>query len=170
MDNEQKILEPSLYVVKALLILDSDGNRLIAKEQKAFERSLFSKTSKASGEIILIDGLTCVYKSNVDLYFYVAGSSHENELMLTAVLNCLYDATQKVLGKSFEKRNFMDNLDSIFLIVDEIVDGGIICEIDPDSVTQRAAIRTEEQLPLGEQTVAQVLQTAKEQLRWSLLK
>lgn len=29
----------------------------------------------------MLDGLTCVYRSNVDLYFYVMGSSHENEVI-----------------------------------------------------------------------------------------
>lgn len=33
-----------------------------------------------SAEIIMFEGLTCVYKSNVDLYFYVVGSSQENEV------------------------------------------------------------------------------------------
>ncbi|OQV23188.1 Coatomer subunit zeta-1 [Hypsibius exemplaris] len=181
MDGDQ-ILEPNLYTIKALLILDSDGERLIAKyfddtfgsvkEQKSFERNLFAKTTKASGgEIILIDGLTCVYRSNVELFFYVAGSSQENEIILTQVLNCLYESVQTFLGKAFEKRNFLDNLDSAFLVVDEIVDGGVICELDSDVVTQRASIRhSDEQIPLGEQTVAQVLQSAKEQLKWSLLK
>ena len=28
----------------------------------------------------MFEGLTCVYKSNVDLFFYVIGSSHENEV------------------------------------------------------------------------------------------
>lgn len=177
---DHPIVEPNMYAIKAMLILDGDGNRLIAKyydetfpsvkEQKSFERNLFNKTSKGSGEIILIDGLTCVYKSNVDLFFYVIGSNQVNELLLTQTLSCLYDSVQKVLGKSFEKRVFMDNLASIFLILDEIVDGGIVCETDSRSVIQRASIRTEEQQPLGEQTVAQVLLSAKEQLKWSLLK
>lgn len=29
----------------------------------------------------MLDGLTCVYKSNVDLFFYVMGSSNENEVI-----------------------------------------------------------------------------------------
>lgn len=33
-----------------------------------------------SAEIIMLDGLTCVYRSNVDLFFYVMGSSNENEV------------------------------------------------------------------------------------------
>lgn len=34
------------------------------------------------GEIALLEGLTVVYKSNIDLFFYVIGSSHENEVSL----------------------------------------------------------------------------------------
>lgn len=30
----------------------------------------------------MLDGLTCVYRSNVDLYFYVMGSSNENEVQV----------------------------------------------------------------------------------------
>ena len=33
-----------------------------------------------SAEIIMLDGLTCVYRSNVDLFFYVMGSFNENEV------------------------------------------------------------------------------------------
>ena len=35
-----------------------------------------------TAEIIMLDGLTCVYRSNVDLYFYVMGSSNENEVQV----------------------------------------------------------------------------------------
>ena len=78
--------------MKGLAILDNDGNRILAKyyddkifptakEQKAFEKNLFTKTHKANSEIIMLDGLTILYKSNVDLFFYVMGSSHENEVI-----------------------------------------------------------------------------------------
>ena len=70
--------------------MDNDGNRILAryydntfstvKEQKAFEKNLFNKTHRANAEIIMLDGMICVYKSNVDLFFYVVGSAHENEV------------------------------------------------------------------------------------------
>nr|KAF6368010.1 COPI coat complex subunit zeta 1 [Myotis myotis] len=114
---EALILEPSLYTVKAILILDNDGDRLFAKyyddtypsvkEQKAFEKNIFNKTHRTDSEIALLEGLTVVYKSSIDLYFYVIGSSYENE---------------------------------------------------------------GEDVPLTEQTVSQVLQSAKEQIKWSLLR
>jgi hypothetical protein len=147
-------------------ILDNDGNRILStyydpnlfssiKEEKAFEKNLFSKTSKANAEIIMLDGLTCLYRSNVDLYFYVMGSTHENELLLMSVLNCVYDSVSQILRKNVEKRSLFDNLDVIMLAIDEIVDGGIILESDPNAVVNRVALRSDD-IPLGEQTVAQV--------------
>lgn len=50
------------------------------KEQRDFEKSLFQKTNKASGDVILLDNLTIVYRNNVDLLFYVMGSTNENEV------------------------------------------------------------------------------------------
>uniref|UniRef100_A0A2I3GTZ1 Coatomer subunit zeta n=1 Tax=Nomascus leucogenys TaxID=61853 RepID=A0A2I3GTZ1_NOMLE len=191
---ESLICEPSLYTVKAILILDNDGDRLFAKvrfpfelEQKAFEKNIFNKTHRTDSEIALLEGLTVVYKSSIDLYFYVIGSSYENELMLMAVLNCLFDSLSQMLStqagglhesssrqawatqKNVEKRALLENMEGLFLAVDEIVDGGVILESDPQQVVHRVALRGED-VPLTEQTVSQVLQSAKEQIKWSLLR
>ncbi|VDN19488.1 unnamed protein product [Gongylonema pulchrum] len=125
----------SLYSIKGIAILDQDGNRVLAKyydeevlpttkEQKAFEKNLFQKTSKANAEIILLDGIICVYRSNVDLFFYVMGSADENEMILVAALNCLYDSVSLVLRKNVEKKALVDNMDIAMLIIDEICDNG----------------------------------------------
>nr|XP_032648614.1 coatomer subunit zeta-1-like [Chelonoidis abingdonii] len=119
-------------------------------------------------EIALLEGLTVVYKSSIDLYFYVVGSSYENELMLMAVLNCLFDSLSQILRKNVEKRVLLENMEGLFLAVDEIVDGGVILESDPQQVVHWVAVRGED-VPLTEQTVSQVLQSAKEQIKWSLL-
>uniref|UniRef100_A0AAR2KEA7 Coatomer subunit zeta n=2 Tax=Pygocentrus nattereri TaxID=42514 RepID=A0AAR2KEA7_PYGNA len=157
--------EPSLYTVKAVLIMDNDGERLYAKyyddtyptvkEQKAFEKNIFNKTHRTDSEIALLEGLTVVYKSNIDLYFYVIGSSHENELMLMSVLNCLFDSLSQMLRKNVEKRALLENMEGLFLAVDEIVDGGVILESDPQQVVHRVALRGDD-VPLTEQTVTQV--------------
>ncbi|NWR93041.1 COPZ1 protein, partial [Furnarius figulus] len=177
--------EPSLYTVKAIVILDNDGERLFAKyyddtyptvkEQHSFEKNIFSKTHRSDSEIALLEGLTVVYKSSIDLYCYVIGSAHQNELMLTAVLNCLFDSLSQMLRgslswggphimggilcrggrKNVEKRALLDNMEGLFLAVDEIVDGGVILESDPQQVVHRVAVRGED-VPLTEQTVSQV--------------
>lgn len=171
-----------------MCIMDNDGNRILAKyydknilstvkEQKAFEKNLFNKTHRSNTEIIMLDGLTCVYKSNVDLFFYVMGNAYENELILLSVLNCLYDSISFILKKNVEKRLVLDNLEIIMLAFDEICDGGyvlkknyqkianliyiqfpsfsIILDADPSSVVKRVDLRNDD-IPIAEQTVAQV--------------
>jgi hypothetical protein len=83
---------PSLYTVKAIIILDNDGHRLVGKyyddqfstikEQKEFEKNLFSKTAKQNGEIIMLENLTIVYKNNLDVFYYVVGSTSKNTIFL----------------------------------------------------------------------------------------
>uniref|UniRef100_A0A671TYE9 Coatomer subunit zeta n=1 Tax=Sparus aurata TaxID=8175 RepID=A0A671TYE9_SPAAU len=57
--------EPSLYTVKAVFILDNDGNRLLSKyydpelypsmkEQKNFEKNVFNKTHKADSKFLCV--------------------------------------------------------------------------------------------------------------------
>ena len=46
------------------------------------------------------------------------------QLILVSVLNCLYDAVNTMLRKNVEKRALMDNMDAVFLAVDEICDNG----------------------------------------------
>lgn len=53
--------------------------------------SVFFSTPLATAEIIMFEGITCVYRSNVDLFFYVFGSSNENELILASV-SCFFGA------------------------------------------------------------------------------
>ncbi|XP_034047275.1 coatomer subunit zeta-1-like [Thalassophryne amazonica] len=183
--------EPSLYTVKAIFILDNDGNRLLSKfydpdlypsnkEQKNFEKNVFNKTHKADNEIAFLEGMTIVYKSSIDLFFYVVGSAQENELMLMSVLNCLFDSLNQILRKNVERKCLLDNMEGVFLIVDEIIDGGVILESDPQQVLQKVNYKADENT-LSEQTMTQhiteklaltsnVLQSAKEQIKWSILK
>ncbi|CDQ70558.1 unnamed protein product [Oncorhynchus mykiss] len=184
-------LEPSLYTVKAVFILDNDGNRLLSKyydtelypsmkEQKNFEKNVFNKTHKADNEIAFVEGMTIVYKCSIDLFFYVVGSAQENEVALMNLSN----AAEVTLGlpflKNVERRCLLDNMDGVFLVVDEIIDGGVILESDPQQVIQKVNYRADEN-PLSEQSVAQhitdklamtsnIMQSAKEQIKWSILK
>uniref|UniRef100_A0A8C5A1J3 Coatomer subunit zeta n=1 Tax=Gadus morhua TaxID=8049 RepID=A0A8C5A1J3_GADMO len=157
--------EPSLYTVKALFILDNDGNRLLSKyydpelypsmkEQNNFEKNVFNKTHKADNEIAFLEGMTVVYKSSIDLFFYVVGSPQENELMLMSVLNCLFDSLTQILRKNVERRYLLENMEGVFLVVDEIIDGGVILESDPQQVLQKVNYKSDES-PLSEQSVAQ---------------
>uniref|UniRef100_A0A3B5LZB1 Coatomer subunit zeta n=1 Tax=Xiphophorus couchianus TaxID=32473 RepID=A0A3B5LZB1_9TELE len=158
--NSNSKIEPSLYTVKAVFILDNDGNRLLSKyydpelyptmkEQKNFENNVFSKTHKADNEIAFLEGMTIIYKSSIDLFFYVVGSAQENELMLMSVLNCLFDSVSHILRKNVERRCLLDNMEGVFLVL----------LLHFLSLTCECFLFQADDNPLTEQSVAQVTHT-----------
>ena len=109
----------SLFSVNAILILATDGSRLLTKyysaphppsgatpgssfpgsqpyptvkEQKAFEKGLSEKTNKTSHDVILYDNKIVLYKNESDIMMYVVGGPEENEIMLFSVVLALRDS------------------------------------------------------------------------------
>ncbi|KAH8514490.1 hypothetical protein H0E87_007354, partial [Populus deltoides] len=128
----------SFPVVKNILLLDSEGKRVAVKyysdewptnsAKLAFEKSLFAKTMKSNArteaEITMFDSNIVIYKFVQDLHFYVTGGEDENELILAAVLQGFFDSVSLLLRSNVDKREALENLDLIFLCLDEIVERG----------------------------------------------
>eukprot|EP00029_Vermamoeba_vermiformis_P002041 TRINITY_DN12370_c0_g1_i1.p1 TRINITY_DN12370_c0_g1~~TRINITY_DN12370_c0_g1_i1.p1 ORF type:complete len:176 (+),score=50.88 TRINITY_DN12370_c0_g1_i1:42-569(+) len=167
----------SLYTIKAVFVLDSNGDRLLAKyfpidpnlntkkEQETFEKNLFQKTHRQNAQIILLDKYVVLYKSSSDVIFYVVGSSNENELILLSALEAYTDALSTLLRNTVDKRSIVENMDYVLLALDELVDGGILLESEAQLIAQRASLKQagDSELPIAEQTLSQALQTAKKQ-------
>jgi hypothetical protein len=76
------------------------------------------------GDIVLFNNHLVLYKSSIDLTFYIVGPEHENELMLSNVLLAFHDAVSMLLRHQVEKRSVLENLDLVVLALDETVDDG----------------------------------------------
>lgn len=173
----------SLYAVKAIIVLESSGERLVAKyypapedtafanpkSQEAFEAKLFGKTTRQNAEVITFDGYTVVYKTRSDVTFYVVGAEDENELILLTALNTMRDTLDILLSSDstesqIDQQRLLENLDFLLLVIDELVDGGILLETDPQILAERVALKgpEEDDLPITEQTVSQVIDQASE--------
>lgn len=85
------------------------------KEQRRFEEKIFDKTKNNDNEILLLENMTVVYRSNVDVMFFVVGSSDENELLLAQVLENFYDCVSDILRKSVEKSDLQKVINKKFL-------------------------------------------------------
>ncbi|PAV23180.1 coatomer [Pyrrhoderma noxium] len=176
----------SLYTTTAFLILDTDGNRVLAKyykpkgsphaeqkglstakEQKTFEKGLYDKTKKAGGDIILYDGHLAVYKHSPDLIFYIIGNAEENELMLSLALNSFHDALSVLLRNQVEKRAVLENYDLVMLCLDETIDDGIIVETDSTTIASRVSRPRADatDIVINEQTLMNAYQTVKEKMQ-----
>ena len=94
------------------------------------------------GEIIVLDGNVVVYKQTSDLYLYMVGSLNENELILSNMLTCLSDTLAQIIKTpSIDRRSLLDNLDSVLLALDELIDNGIIMDMDSVRIGQRVTQR-----------------------------
>jgi hypothetical protein len=159
----------SLYSVNAIIILSSDdGSRIFSKyytpphhggtqaaggalstisqnpypdktAQTRFEKGLLAKTAKQNGDILLYDNRIVLYKMESDVAIYVVGSTEENEVLLYNVLLALRDSLHLLFKQSVDKRTIVENYDLVALLIDELVDDGIILETDPTIVVQRCS-------------------------------
>ncbi|XP_018419099.1 PREDICTED: coatomer subunit zeta-2-like [Nanorana parkeri] len=145
-------MEPTLYTVRAAIILDQDGHRLLAKyyddtfpshmEQREFERRVFHKTQRSENEVILVDGVTVLCQHLSDIVCYIIGGPDENELLLLSALTCICESLCHMLRKNVDRSSVLDNLDTAFLILDEIIDQGVILESESQRVVQRLSFKT----------------------------
>eukprot|EP01120_Amphizonella_sp_Union-15-10_P009749 TRINITY_DN3766_c0_g1_i2.p1 TRINITY_DN3766_c0_g1~~TRINITY_DN3766_c0_g1_i2.p1 ORF type:complete len:173 (-),score=38.12 TRINITY_DN3766_c0_g1_i2:72-590(-) len=161
----------SLFSIRFVLILDSDGGRIIAKyfptnkeefstekDRVNFEKNLWKKTRQQNTEILM-------FENSADVIFYVGGSSEENELILLSALNSYYECLAYLLRDQVDKRMLIENLDFVLLSLDELVDRGILLEVDANEIAQRTALKsTESDVPLTEQTLPEAWKTAKKHL------
>ncbi|KAF8071229.1 COPZ2 [Scenedesmus sp. PABB004] len=148
--------------------------RATVSAQANYEKAVFAKTSRTNArgeaEIVMFDDHLVVYKCLGDLMFYVTGGLEENELVLYAVLQAFYEATSTLLRQQVDKKTVLENLDLLLLVMDEIVDGGLILETDPQTVAARVTMRgADGEVPIAEQTFSQAFASAKEHLARSLL-
>ena len=169
-----------------VLLLDSDGKRVAVKyydpkmktlaQQMKFEKEVFTKTQRSNArgeaEIALLDHHVVVYKFCADLHFFVTAHVDENEIIVATVLNAFFDAVSLLLRGVVEKRAALENLDLVLLTIDELIDGGIILETDPNAIANRVTMRgcESESTPLAEQSLSSALAIAREQLTRNLLR
>eukprot|EP00180_Rhodochaete_pulchella_P004729 Plantae.Rhodophyta-Rhodochaete_pulchella.ctg9431.p2 GENE.Plantae.Rhodophyta-Rhodochaete_pulchella.ctg9431~~Plantae.Rhodophyta-Rhodochaete_pulchella.ctg9431.p2 ORF type:complete len:212 (+),score=49.82 Plantae.Rhodophyta-Rhodochaete_pulchella.ctg9431:70-636(+) len=176
-------------LVKALLILNAEGKRVCSRfcdrkifpgltEEKAFEEALAKKVTVASDgfeameDVFEFGDFIVVFKQIDDLLFFVAGIASENEVVLADVLNTLDESLMMLLHNQVYEENVLKNLKSVLLIVDELVDQeGIIMETSASELVQRIgqSAHFADGIPLGEQTLTQALQTARDQITRSIL-
>ena len=136
---------------------------------------MFQKTHRTNArgdpEITMFDNLVTVFKYIGDCYFYVVGEIEENEIILGAVLQGFYEAVASLLSV-VDKKAVLENLDLVLLCMDELVDGGIILETDPQQVVARVTMRQADgrEMPFGEQSFQQAMNMARDQLARNLLR
>jgi len=143
-----------LHKIEALVVLGPEGRRVFAKywgpaypthpKQLAFEKALFAKTVPKkdgvtvsdSGDVVLFGTHCVVYRAIDDTYFYAVGGSEENEVVLLTTLTCFTDVLSQLLKNKVDNKTLLTNFELMILAADEMVDDGVILEINPQNVAK----------------------------------
>mmetsp|Transcript_4335 Transcript_4335/g.9365 ORF Transcript_4335/g.9365 Transcript_4335/m.9365 type:complete len:179 (-) Transcript_4335:491-1027(-) len=174
----------TLPSISSLIILDNEGRRLAAKyyepawknvqKQMSFEKLIFSKTSHSTQhelDVLVLDNSLVVYRCASDFQIYVTSSSSENEVIIATVLHGLYGALSLLTNGLLEKQILLEHFDVCMLAIDELIDEGIILEIDPDGIYQRVCMHdSTSELAGMEHPLSQALASAREQISRNLLR
>jgi hypothetical protein len=166
----QSGIPPLIPKVDAILVLDGDGNRLAGKYYGAFLkkkqgdntaeelRSQFEKQlhQKIAGiaarpdaaEVVTCQGRTAVFCGGSvggggggDVRVVHIGPPGESELVLAYLCEGMYDALSRLMGGSTDRSMVLDNLELVFLLIDEHCDGGIILEVDGAKLASAVLLR-----------------------------
>eukprot|EP00916_Digyalum_oweni_P008777 GHVL01014641.1.p1 GENE.GHVL01014641.1~~GHVL01014641.1.p1 ORF type:complete len:179 (+),score=31.99 GHVL01014641.1:18-554(+) len=172
-------MSSKLCQVCALLILDNDGQRIACRylqtsdfcdflSQQKFEAHVVAKSLKVTGrqevEIVMVEEYVVVLRSHPDVTIYLVGAPDENEVLLLEVMNALHAALSIITNNSISKRSLLENLDSTFLLLDELTDGGVILETNPQILVNRISMM-DSSAPVDTQlSFNQALQAARRQL------
>ena len=170
----QSALPPLLPKVDAVLVFDGDGNRLAGKyygdflkkqqadktieeTQVTFEKSLQQKIAGIAArpdaaEIVTVMGRTAAFCGGVkpggggggDVRVIHVGPPGESELVLAYLCEGMYDALAHLMGGSTDRTMVLDNLELVFLLIDEHCDGGIILETDGNKLASAVLLRDDD--------------------------
>lgn len=148
----------SLTKIDSVGVLDVEGHRAFVKyylrgasattveqlgsfeKQRAFEKTILASARDAqrsqgsldATDVLVIDGSTVVYQFGGDVLFFVSGNTNQNELVLSSVLSTLVETLRRSLeSHDLNLRLLLENYDALLLSVDELLDNGIILEMNP---------------------------------------
>eukprot|EP01067_Filipodium_phascolosomae_P001058 Filipodium_phascolosomae@DN1745_c0_g1_i1.p1 len=127
------------------------------KKQEKFETSVVSRASKIAYrnderspvdterrkslekmEVVMVENFVVLFKAFNDCAVYLVGQPYENELMLLEAANALTQALQTLVnGPTVSMKALKENLETVFLLIDELTDSGVIMHTSPHILLKR---------------------------------
>ena len=130
--------------------------------RSAFERQLQAKIQgiaarSDAAEIVTVMGKTAVFCGGMamgasatgvrgDVRVVHIGPSTESELLLAHLCEGMYDALSNLMGGQTDRNMVLDNLELVFLLIDEHCDGGIILEVDGSRLAGSVLLRDDDDM------------------------
>ena len=145
-DLEEK-LDNVACLIKFIIILDNSGKLIYGKyfidkdqeRQREFEKQLCFQVknlniSQGELDIFNIDDYNILVKIIGEIAYFIGLNENDNECLGYNFCKIFENCVGNITNDNFGRQKIFDNLDKIMLIIDEMVDNGLIINSDPDSI------------------------------------
>ena len=83
-------------------------------------------------DIMNVEDYVACFRCYVDMTIYVIGDGkNDNELILASVLDTIHECFDTVFKHNIERKSLINNMTGVILVIDELIDQGIIMQLEP---------------------------------------
>ena len=92
-------------------------------------------------DIMTVENYTAIFRCYVDMTIYILGSKDDNELVLAMVLDTIHECFDTVFKHSIERKSLINNMTAVILVIDELIDQGIVMAAESSTILKRINIK-----------------------------
>ena len=132
--------------INFIIFLDNNGNRLYSKfydkkqkNQKEFEIKLSkfvinNNIQRNDVDIFIFDNYTIVSKISPEIAIFIGSDENTNECLLVNFYDTLEYCLFNIIENSLTKEKLLKNYDKIVILIDELINDGLIMNINVDNI------------------------------------
>ena len=141
-------------LIKFIIILDNNGKLIYGKyfidkdqeKQREFEKQLCFQVknlniSQDELDIFNIDDYNVFVKIIGEIAYFIGVIEDDNECLGYNFCKIFENCLGSITNDNFDRKKIFNNLDKIMLIIDEMVDNGLIINTDPDSIEKLTSLQ-----------------------------
>ena len=133
--------------INFIIFLDNNGNRLyskfydknLQKNQKEFEINLSkfvinNNIQRNDVDIFIFDNYTIISKISPEIAIFIGSEENTNECLLVNFYDTLEYCLFNIIENSLTKEKLLKNYDKIVILIDELINDGLIMNINVDNI------------------------------------
>ena len=144
----------SVTKVKGIALYSANGTRIMGEYYDSritrdfiakFETDVVKRALEDPNGMVMQQGdYIVVYSFVDDVCCFIVGDSNPNELILNKILQTVFDTFFLIFKNKVNAQNLTQQIDLVYLTLDEVVDQGVIFETDPEIVAARVMLKSDD--------------------------